>query len=68
MNSTGAEGNQGRAMVCQDLLDPSEPRGAFGATKVLQIIFWNYWLSLCSTAFARSLAQLSSTDTAQGLY
>ena len=31
MNCSGAEGNQGRAKVCQDLLDPNEPRGAFGA-------------------------------------
>ena len=63
MNCTGAEGNQGGAMVCQDLLDPNEPHGTFGAAKELQVIFWKYWLSL----FVRSLAQLSSTDTAQGL-
>ena len=31
MNGTRPEGNQGRAMVCQDLLDPNDPRGAFGA-------------------------------------
>ena len=31
MSCTRPEGNQGRAMVCQDLLDPNEPRGAFGA-------------------------------------
>ena len=31
MNCTGPEGNQGRAKVCQDFLDPNEPHGAFGA-------------------------------------
>ena len=31
MNCTGPEGNQGRDKVSQDLLDPNEPRGAFGA-------------------------------------
>ena len=31
MNFTGPEGNQGRAKVCQDFLDPSEPHAAFGA-------------------------------------
>ena len=67
MNCYKAEGNQGRAMVCQDLLYPNERRGAFGAAKALQVIFWKYWLSLCSASFARNLAQLSSTDTAQGL-
>ena len=67
MNCTGPEGSQGRAMVFQDFLDPHEPQCGFGATKELQIIFWKYWLSLCSPAFARSRAQLSSTDTAQGL-
>ena len=51
-----------------ELVDPNEPRGAFGAAKELQIIFWKYWLSLCSTALATCQAQLSSTDTAQGLY
>ena len=30
MNGTRPEGNQGKAKVCQDLLDPNEPRGAFG--------------------------------------
>lgn len=31
MNCMRAGGNQGRAMVCQDLPDPNEPRDAFGA-------------------------------------
>ena len=51
-------------MFFYDLLDPSEPHGAFGAAKELQTIFWKYWLSL----IAMGQAQLSSTDTAQGLY
>ena len=31
----------------QVLLDPIEPRGAFGAAKEIQVIFWKYCLSLC---------------------
>ena len=67
MNCTRPEGNQGRAKVYQDLLDPHEPQCGFGATKEVQKLFWKYWLSLCSAAFARGPAHLSSTDKAQGL-